>query len=144
MGNNTSLNKINKNIIYEDVQNAIKYNNFILINTLNENNQRCLIQKTIHFEKEEEIINDLLTNNININIIIYGENCQDESPNKKYDQLRNLGFTNVFIYRGGLFEWLLLQDIYGFELFETTYVEKDHLLYKGKSQLLNNMIEYKV
>ncbi len=144
MGNLNKKYQLNKNIIYEDVQNAIKYNNFILINTLNENNQRCLIQKTIHFEKEEEIINDLLTNNININIIIYGENCQDESPNKKYDQLRNLGFTNVFIYRGGLFEWLLLQDIYGFELFETTYVEKDHLLYKGKSQLLNNMIEYKV
>ena len=32
---------------------------------------------------------------------------------KKYRQLVDLGFSNVYIYTGGLFEWLLLQDIYG-------------------------------
>ena len=38
---------------------------------------------------------------------------------KKYDQLIGLGFVNVFIYPGGLFEWLLLQDIYGYDNFPT-------------------------
>lgn len=36
-------------------------------------------------------------------------------------QLVKLGYleTNLFIYYGGLFEWSLLQDIYGNENFET-------------------------
>ena len=42
------------------------------------------------------------------------------SGDEKYDQLINLGFNNVFIYRGGMFEWSLLQDIYGVNDFLTT------------------------
>ena len=37
---------------------------------------------------------------------------------------------NVFIYSGGMFEWLCLQDIYGNELFPTTKKELDILKYK--------------
>ena len=51
----------------------------------------------------------------------------------KYTQLLNLGFTNVYIYPGGLFEWLCLQDIYGFENFPTTKKELDILRFKGRS-----------
>ena len=32
---------------------------------------------------------------------------------KKQKQLVSLGFKNVYIYLGGMFEWLLLQDVYG-------------------------------
>ena len=32
---------------------------------------------------------------------------------------------------GGLFEWLLLQDIYGNDYFKTTTIENDFLKYKG-------------
>ena len=49
-------------------------------------------------------------------------------------------FTNVFIYPGGLFEWLLLQDIYGFDDFPTTKKERDHLKYKGKSVFTNKLL----
>ena len=52
---------------------------------------------------------------------------------KKYAQLTGLGFINVYIYPGGLFEWLLLQDIYGQDDFSTTKNELDHLKFKGKS-----------
>jgi hypothetical protein len=38
---------------------------------------------------------------------------QDLSVYKKYAQLKSLGFTNVSIYMGGLFEWALLQEVYG-------------------------------
>ena len=55
-----------------------------------------------------------------IKIIIYGKNCNDEKIYIKYQQLISLGFYNVFIYVGGLFEWLLLQDIYGSDEFPTT------------------------
>jgi len=50
---------------------------------------------------------------------------------KKYDQLVKLGFSNVFIYLGGLFEWLMLQDIYGYDEFPTTKKELDILKYKA-------------
>jgi hypothetical protein len=61
----------------------------------------------------------------------------------KYDQLVGLGFKSVYIYPGGLFEWLLLQDIYGFDEFPTTKRVLDILKYKpdrnfGGSLLMNS------
>ena len=50
---------------------------------------------------------------------------------KKYEQLSKLGFSNLYIYVGGLFEWLCLQDIYGKEDFPTTCDELDILKYKS-------------
>ena len=46
-------------------------------------------------------------------IIIYGKNSIDITAENKYNQIKSLGFMNVLLYSGGLFEWLLLQDIYG-------------------------------
>ena len=46
-------------------------------------------------------------------IIIYGKNHRDLKIIEKYNQLKKLGFTNVYIYFGGLFEWLLLKEYYG-------------------------------
>ena len=85
-------------------------------------------------KNEEEILNTHLKSNKSIKIIVYGMNSQDTSVNKKYEQLISLGFYNVFIYNGGLFEWLLLQDIYGKESFLTTSQERDILKYKGSQQ----------
>ena len=70
---------------------------------------------------------------LNTHIIIYGRNCNDESIYKKYSQLLCLGFINVYIYTGGLFEWLCLQDIYSADLFPTTARELDILKYKPRS-----------
>jgi len=63
-------------------------------------------------------------------IIIYGKNSSDTTIEKKCDQLLGLGFVHVFIYAGGLFEWLLLQDIYGEGEFPTTKKTLDILKYK--------------
>ena len=57
MGNNIS---ITKKVNYEDIQYVMKNNNFLLINTLNPNNQKCLIKHTIEINKEEQIINKCL------------------------------------------------------------------------------------
>ena len=104
---------------------------------MDKNLQSCLIQNTIPIQEEEEIINGILKNKYSndITIIIYGVNSNDENIYSKYDQLVKLGIKNVFIYTGGMFEWLLLQDIYGRDLFPTTSRELDLLKYKSRKQL---------
>ena len=105
------------------------YDNLI-INTLTENNQYCLIQGTINIKDEAKILNNYLSTNKNKLIVIYGKNNNDEKIFIQYKKLTDLGFTNVYIYIGGLFEWLLLQEIYGSEHFPTTTNELDILKYK--------------
>lgn len=129
MGNVSSIQKIN----FENMQTAIQ-NNTCIINTLNLDEQTCLIKNTLSCYKEEELINSLLkSSNKNYKIIIYGKNTNDPSILKKYDQLQKLGFKYIYIYLGGLFEWLCLQDIYGDENFPTTSKELDILKYKPSS-----------
>ena len=130
MGNIQSINKIN----FEDIQKIIKNNyNAIIINTLSINNQECLIVKTIHGLEEENVLNSYIKKDKNINIIIYGENSCDNKIINKYNQLYKLGFYKLYVYVGGLFEWLLLQDIYGDDEFPTTSKIFDILKYKGKA-----------
>ena len=69
-------------------------------------------------------------------------NSNDEKIYTKYNQLTSLGFYNVFIYTGGLFEWLLLQDIYGVKDFPTTKKELDLLKYKPNKVFGIHLLEY--
>jgi hypothetical protein len=140
MGNNIqSMKKIN----FEDMQTIIKNPElYLLINTLSISDQKCLIVNTTFAEEEEIVINKYLKQNKNIRIIIYGKNCNDETIYTKYKQLLSLGFYNIFIYTGGMFEWLMLQDIYGKELFPTTKQELDFLKYKPNSILNISLLEY--
>jgi hypothetical protein len=127
MGNSQTLKKIN----FEDMQDFIHSKNCIIINTLNEKNQDCLIDGTVSIDDEIKLLNEYMSKNREINIIVYGMNSCDDSVINKYKQLIQLGFYNVYVYSGGLFEWLLLQDIYGEEQFKTTKKELDILRYKG-------------
>lgn len=140
MGNTHSIQKIN----YEDIQFVIKNpETYILINTLNDSEQDCLIPNTISIQKEVDIINKLIKNgNKQIKIIIYGKNCNDEKIYAKYNQLNSLGFYNVYIYTGGLFEWVILQDIYGDTEFPTTKKELDILKFKSNKILNIHLLEY--
>jgi hypothetical protein len=140
MGNSQSIQKIN----YEDVQFVTKNREVhLLINALNENEQDCLIPNTININKEVELINNFIkTGNKQVKIIIYGRNCNDEKLYTKYNQLNSLGFYNVYIYTGGLFEWLMLQDIYGTTEFPTTKKELDILKYKPNKVLNVQLLEY--
>ena len=132
MGNTVSCKKVN----YEDLQECVSNKDrFIVINTLSVNEQNCLIKNTVPSQKEEAIINETLQNYREITIIIYGKNSNDETIYKKYKQLQELGFTNIYVYPGGLFEWLLLQDIYGRDDFPTTSQELDILKYKPIKQI---------
>ena len=137
MGNNASTRKVN----YEDIQEAIKCKDTMMINTLNADNQHCLIERTTSIMSEVKILNESLTKNKEIRIIVYGMNANDNSTLTKYEQLIKLGFYNVFVYPGGMFEWLLLQDVYGDELFSTTKKELDILKYKPQSGDNMHLIE---
>ena len=77
-----------------------------------------------------------------IKIVIYGKNSNDEKLYNKYNQLISLGFYNVYVYPGGLFEWLMLQDIYGEKEFPTTKKELDILKYKPNKVLNVSLLEY--
>ena len=141
MGNQVSL--VPK-VSYEDIQMVVYRNQHaayssLIINTLPEKMQHCLIKTTVDFRDEEHIINECLSANPNIMIIVYGKNSNDITILHKYEQLTKLGFINVYIYMGGLFEWLLLHEIYGKDLFKITKYDRDHLKYRPKSVLLQSM-----
>ena len=128
MGNISSYQKCT----FEDIQTNISSNtnDFCMINILPEYEQSCLIKNTIVASKEVETINSLLRQDKTKKIIIYGRNYMDISIYKKYNQLKNLGFKNIHVYIGGMFEWLCLQEIYGYSLFPTTTMERDILKFK--------------
>lgn len=137
MGNSLKINSIN----FEDIQESI-IKNKIMINTLNKDKQMCLIKNTLSIDDEVVVINKLISEgNYDVTIIIYGENSFDNNIYDKYKQLLGLGFANIYIYIGGLFEWLLLQDIYGDDLFPTTSKTNDHLAYKGNKKINIKLLE---
>jgi len=102
----------------------------VLLNTLPVEEQYCLIHKSLKHIDETHIINEYLKNEKNKSIIIYGKNYRDKTIITKYNQLIKLGFINVSIYFGGMFEWLLLQEIYGTDNFKTDGTTLDILRYK--------------
>jgi len=128
----------NNKIGYEDVLYAINnVQKHLLINTLSNDLQSCLITTTMSIDNETYILNQIIEKQQfnDKTIIVYGTNSTDDSVDKKYKQLLNLGFTNIYIYNGGLFEWLLMQDIYGQENFSTTSSTLDILKYKPRGKL---------
>ena len=111
---------------------------FIIINVLPLHEQDCLIYGTIEAQQEEYILNQMIQSitTPDKKIIVYGKHCNDGAIDTKIDQLQNLGLTEIFIYRGGLFEWMLLQDIYGDAEFSTTKKVLDLLRFKPTTTLL--------
>jgi 23S rRNA pseudoU1915 N3-methylase RlmH len=133
MGSGQSIKKVN----FEDVQRVVKnHESYLLINTFPTNEQNCLITNSILASQEEQIINSHLERGSKlVNIIVYGKNTNDDTAYIKYQQLRKLGFSNVYLYLGGMFEWLLLQDVFGSEEFMTTSKHLDILKYRPQPTL---------
>ena len=139
MGNAPSTAAMQR-INFEDMQTSLKQESTLIINTLESNNQTCLISGTVSVEAEVSILNEALQKNKDIRIVLYGLNAADISTTKKYEQLFGLGFYNVYLYGGGLFEWLLLQDVFGIEAFPTTSKNADLLKYKGRQKFNVRML----
>ncbi len=131
---NIPIQRIN----FEDIQFAQK-NDSLIINTLPSTEQSLLIQGTISWEKEIKAV-ELAIQKKNP-IFVYGRHCNDETIYLKYEQIRKLG-GKVYLYTGGLYEWLLLQDIYGFTGFPTTTKTLDLLKYKPPTLLNTKYLTY--
>jgi hypothetical protein len=132
-------NQIIQKASFQDVQFVQTTDNSILINTLPDTEQQLLISKTVPISNEISMVESAIR--LKKNIIIYGKNSNDETIYIKYKQIHNLG-GNAYLYIGGLFEWLLLQDIYGYEMFKTTSKTLDILKYKPINILNTNYITY--
>lgn len=121
---------------FDDVLLCIKHpDKYAIIHTMQANEQ-VLITGTLTPVEEEVFINEYLSKYVETprKIVLYGKHCCDDSPRRKHAQLLSLGISDIYIYSGGLFEWVLLQDIYGVEEFPTTAPVKDILAYRHRLQ----------
>jgi hypothetical protein len=97
----------------------VKYDKHMLIHVMDEKDQSLLIKGTLTIEDEIKTLNSVLSASKQgeTRIIIYGKNTDDYGKvMRRYKQLTGLGF-DACVYFGGLFEWLLLQEIYGISEF---------------------------
>ena len=118
-------------ITYEELQNLQSSSRALIISTLPISEQECLVTGTLRPAVEEATLNGCLKRGeSDRDIVVYGKNATDLSVEKKFKQLAGLGFSRVRLYVGGLFEWVLLQDIYGPHLVPTTSICKDPLRFK--------------
>jgi hypothetical protein len=125
----TSIKKIG----FEDIKYAVCHKEYLVINTMDSQSQGCLIYGTVSLGEEEVILNRFIeeSDQGSAKIVIYGRNSTDISVDQKAEQLSSLGFREVYIYSGGIFEWLLLQDIYGSVEFPTIGKCRDPIDYRG-------------
>lgn len=121
---------------FDDVLLAVRDpEKYLMINTLPVHEQSCLIRSTVSIAEEEALINQLMATykHHHQTIIIYGKNGVDASVDRKYQQLASLGFREVFVYAGGMLEWMLLQDAFGKDEFPTTSHLLDLLRFQAPS-----------
>lgn len=127
MGNSeSSIKKVN----FDDVIMISLKNTHILIHVMEKEDQELLIKNTLLIDEEIERINSILSfRKMDVTIVIYGKNTDDISKViGKYRKLCDMGFSNVYVYLGGLFEWLLLQEIYGNDEIKTNIICKKNIL----------------
>jgi hypothetical protein len=140
----TLFKKPVRKVGFEDMQYMTKNKaTFLIINTMPITEQNCLIKNTISYQMEESTINSLIESlDFKRKIVVYGRNNCDPTVDVKCKQLGGLGFIEVYIYEGGMFEWMLLQDIYGMEEFPTSSKVLDILKYKPTRTFEISLLRY--
>ena len=133
-------NTVIQRISFEDMQ-YVQASGQLIINTLPVSEQSMLIAKTVPCDKEIQSVENAIR--LKEPIVVYGKHGNDDTIYVKYDQIKKLG-GKVYLYVGGLFEWLLLQDIYGTEHFQTTsrVTMVDLLKYKPSNVLNTKYLTY--
>jgi hypothetical protein len=130
MGNAQRIQKCS----FEDIQGVQRGGSGPLLMYTFSHEDGCMIRGTLTPSEEERRVNGFIREKRMAEpIILYGRNTNDARVVEKYQTLVNYGFTNVFVYIGGMFEWLCLQDIYGEEEFPTTAAELDLLRFRPQT-----------
>jgi hypothetical protein len=101
---------------FEQMQEALR-TRAVIINVLGEKEQGVLILGTQTLATEVAAVEAAISSKAVV--YVYGTNDHDARAVAKCEQLEKLG-AKPRLYVGGLFEWLLLQDIFGAEHFPTT------------------------
>lgn len=101
----------------------------VLISVFDEDDQNLLIVGTVSCAKEVEAVERAIA--AKTSILVYGRNWHDERVYAKYAQIKKLGGL-VKVYLGGLFEWILLNEIYGNDRFPLTAKVVDLYQYRPK------------
>lgn len=128
-------NYLTNYVSYEDVQRA--QTKYTIISTFPVTEQNLLIYHTVPCTVEITMVEESIKQKKPI--IIYGRHHLDATIYKKYDQIKKLGGV-AYIYPGGLYEWLLLQEIYGNDEFKTTFYKKPMDLIKYKPNNVLNIL----
>lgn len=117
--------KTYKNTIlnFDDMKQAID-RGYTICHIMEEADEGIIIKNTLSVKDEIKKINDFLQNDqLDGMIVLYGRNYTDiDKLAQRQKQLNSLGFMRVFIYVGGLYEWVLLQNVYGDKLFPTNRI----------------------
>ena len=113
MGASISFNVVN----HQGVLDALKEGN-ILITVISNHTDATLIKGTLGEAEELRHVNEIIRKkNLDERIFVYGENCSDSRVYSKARQLKKLGLKEVFVYTGGIFEWMLLGEVFGQDQF---------------------------
>ena len=122
MGQTISIQNINFRNLQGFISDSNPNPNRYIINTLPINEQSCIIPNTVKYSDEESLFNNLIKNRRtnDVEIIVYGKHYGDITVSQKCKHLIQLGFSKIFVYEGGLFEWFLLHEICGEKSFPTT------------------------
>lgn len=127
-----------KVIGFEDMLSLLR-SNVVLLNTMARGDQACLIRGTLHADDEESAMNAMLTSTDPLVtdrwVVVYGRHTLDPKPMEKARTLRLMGLSRLLVYRGGLFEWLLLQEVFGQDQFPTQGACPDLLAYRPSPTL---------
>ncbi len=117
--------KLYKNYIlnFDDMKIAVE-RGYIICHIMDEIDGTILIKNTLSVKDEIKKINDLIKQSkFDETIVLYGRNYTDlELIVQRFQHLISFGFTRVFIYVGGLYEWILMQNLYGDKLFPTNVI----------------------
>jgi len=100
----------NKKITLEELRKLLQSDeDFMLVNPLNrENFEEGYIPKSINIpvhsdEFKEKVKTIILTKNRKI--IVYCRHSKCETTDEAYEKLTELGYSNVYKYKGGIKEW---------------------------------------
>ena len=124
MGNHQS---VSDRVNFDDV--VSKEATTILINVMEDVDQNVLIKGTVPCNDEvAEVQKAILERST---VIVYGRNCHDDRVFSKYVQIKKLG-GKPKVYLGGLFEWMLLHEVYGNDRFPLTTDKFELYQYRPK------------
>lgn len=88
------------------------------------------IEGTVDGDKANQVLDKCLREDPSKLVVFYGLNSTDSAPLHRWNNATQLGLENAHVYCGGMFEWLILGELYGNDMFPVTSIQDDLLKFK--------------